>query len=194
MLRPLYLAGFGYLAVCAALVVRHAAARTDAEPQSAVLAAVGDGFAGSASQWFAAIKPYCNDVEVEMAQRQHPAPQTLEGRGYSAACYALAGKLSTTRAIIDALELRDRYRAAGIVFDIAHPVADAGDDRAAGPIMELVLDYWPNHYMALYHAGMAEYALKQPGSARSHLESFVQEYHENDSFRRNALRVLRRLR
>ena len=43
--------------------------------------------------------------------------------------------------------------------------------------MELVLEYWPNQYMALYHAGMSEYALGQPGLARQHLTSFLQYYH-----------------
>lgn len=191
MHRPLYLAGFGYLAVCAALVVRHS---THPKPPAPRTTPPAVRFDGSAEQWFAAIKPYCNEVEVEMAQRRHPAPQTLEGRGYSAACYALGGKLSQARAVIDAIEQGDRYRAAGIVFNVAHPVADAGDDRSAGPIMELVIDYWPNNYMALYHAGMSEYALGQGASARLHLESFLTLYHEHDGWRRNALDVLQRLR
>ncbi|MGE5744887.1 MAG: serine/threonine protein kinase, partial [Gemmatimonadota bacterium] len=185
-------AGFGYLAVCAALVVRHSShPGAPAPPPRTVPATVR--FDGPADQWFAAIKPFCNEVEVEIALRRHPAPQTLEGQGYSAACYALGGKLSAARAVIDALEEKDRYRAAGIVFGVAHPVADAGDDRAAGPIMELVVDYWPNNYMALYHAGMSEYALGQAGPARAHLRTFLTLYHEDDGWRRNAQDVLQRL-
>ena len=192
MHRPLYFAGFGYLAVCAALVVRHSShPKAPAPPPRTIPATVR--FDGPADQWFAAIKPFCNEVEVETAQHRHPAPQTLEGQGYSAACYALGGKLSAARAVIDALEEKDRYRAAGIVFGVAHPVADAGDDRSAGPIMELVVDYWPNNYMALYHAGMSEYALGQPGPARSHLRTFLTLYHQDDGWRRNALDVLQRL-
>lgn len=192
MHRPLYFAGFGYLAVCAALVVRHTRHPEPPAPAHAT-APTSVWFDGPAEQWFAAIKPYCNEVEVEMAQRRHPAPQTLEGQGYSAACFALGGKLSAARAVIDALQAKDRYRAAGIVFGVAHPVADAGDDRAAGPIMELVVDYWPNNYMALYHAGMSEYALGQPATARSHLRTFLTLYHQDDGWRRNALDVLQRL-
>jgi len=192
MHRPLYFAGFGYLAVCAALVVRHSSHHKAPAPQPRTVPAPVR-YDGPADQWFAAIKPFCNEVEVEMAQRRHPAPPTLEGQGYSAACYALGGKLSAARAVIDALEEKDRYRAAGIVFGVAHPVADAGDDRAAGPIMELVVDYWPNNYMALYHAGMSEYALGQPGPARSHLRTFLTLYHQDDGWRRNALDVLQRL-
>jgi predicted TPR repeat methyltransferase len=81
----------------------------------------------------------------------------------------------------------------GIVFDVAHPVADAGDDRAAGPIMQMVVDFWPNHYMALYHAGMSEYALGQPELARKHLRSFLDNYPSDDGWRRNAIEVLGRL-
>jgi hypothetical protein len=76
---------------------------------------------------------------------------------------------------------------------VAHPVADAGDDRSAGPIMELVVDYWPNHYMALYHAGMAEYMLGQRDLARHSLQEFLKYYHESDGFTSNARTVLSRL-
>lgn len=191
MHRPIYLAGLGYLAVCAALVARH-----HARPRPVVAEAAPDSPAagGPADVWFAALKPFCNAVEVDLAQREHPAPETLEGMGFSAACYALAGRIPQARATIDRLPASRRYRAAGIVFDVAHPVADAGDDRSAGPIMELVIEYWPNHYMALYHAGMSEYALDQRGLARQHLRTFLSLYHENDGWRHNALTVLERMR
>ena len=71
--------------------------------------------------------------------------------------------------------------------------ADAGDDRSAGPIMELVIDYWPNHYMALYHAGMAEDALGEPELARKNLTAFLSYYHEHDGWTRNAQLTLARL-
>jgi tetratricopeptide (TPR) repeat protein len=151
-------------------------------------------FDGTAAEWYAAIKPYCNAVEVEVFQRQHPAPPTTEGQGYSAACFALAGRIDVARGVIERLPAEDRYRAAGIVFDVGHPIADAGDDKSAGPIMELVLEYWPNQYMALYHAGMSEYALGQLDLARSHLESFLSNYHQDDGWTQNARDVLARLR
>ncbi len=191
MHRTLYLAGFGYLAICAAVVIRHRAGHTPAaEPGPSP----GDFGGSGGGAWFSAIKPYCNAVEVELAQQRHPAPPTLEGQGYSAACYALGGRIDSARAVIDRLPPDDRFRAAGIVFDVAHPVADAGDNRSAGPIMELVVDYWPNHYMALYHAGMAEFALGQTGLARAHLESFLSYYHANDGWTTSAQDALARLR
>jgi hypothetical protein len=190
MYRVLYLIGLGYLAICGVLVVRHLAARPIAsQPSQPTL------IAGSpAVEWFRAIKPLCNAVEVTLAQRSNPAPATLEGQGYGAACFALGGEIDSARAVIDRLPGADRYRAAGIVFDVAHPVADAGDNRSAGPIMELVVDYWPNHYMALYHAGMAEYALGQSARARQNLTAFLSYYHENDGWTRSARETLALLR
>jgi len=190
MHRPLYLLGFGYLAICGVVVLRHRAGPLRG-PEHAPVAAT---FGGSAGEWFAAIKPYCNAVEVELAQRQHPAPSTLDGHGLSAACYALGGKIDLARAALDRLPAADRAQAAGIVFGVAHPVADAGDDRSAGPIMELVVDYIPNHYVALYHAGMSEYALGQPALARTHLKAFLSYYDANDGWTQNARDVLARLR
>ena len=188
MQRTLYLVGFSYLAICGVVVLRHQTVRH--QPASDSPAAT---FGGSAAQWFAAMKPFCNAVEVEIVHSRHPAPETLEGQGLSAACYALAGKIDSARAIIDRLAEPDRYRAAGIVFDVAHPVADAGDNRSAGPIMELVITYWPNHYMALYHAGMAEYALGQSELAQRNLTAFLSYYHENDGWTRSARETLERL-
>jgi hypothetical protein len=191
MHRALYLAGVGYLAICGAVIVRY---RTSGARGAPIPHADPVRFDGSAQEWFTAIKPFCNSVEVVLAQRQHPAPASFDGQGLSAACYALGSRLDSARAVIDRLPPDNRPRAAGIVFDVAHPVADAGDDRSAGPIMELVVDYWPNHYMALYHAGMSEYALGQPALARTHLTSFLEYYHENDGWTRNARDVLSRLR
>ena len=190
MHRSLYLLGAGYLAICGVLVLRHQARRSrGVEPGPTSVQIDGSG-----SAWFAGIKSHCNVVEVELAQRGTPAPAALDGQAFSAACYAMGGKLDSARAVIDRLPADDRYKAAGIVFDVAHPVADAGDDRSAGPIMELVLDYIPNHYMALYHAGMSEYALAQPALARKHLKAFLSYYHENDGWTQNARDVLARLR
>src|SRR5205085_11908002 len=146
-----------------------------------------------AAEWFRKIKPYCNSVEITTVQRDMPPPPTVDGAGYHASCLALAGRIDDARRAIDALAERDRERAAWIVFDVGHPVADAGDDRSAGPMMELVVDYVPTHYMALYHAGMAEYMLGQYALARKNLEAFLRIYQERDGWRSNAIEILKRL-
>ena len=193
MNRALYLVGFGYLAICGAVVLRSRA--TAAPTPAAALPPQGQapGFDGPAQEWFAAMKPFCNAVEVELVHSRHPAPPTIEGQGYSAACYALGGKLEVAHAVIDRLPESERARAAGVVFEVAHPVADAGDNRSAGPIMELVVSYWPNHYMALYHAGMAEFALGQSTDATKNLTAFLSYYHENDGWTRSARDALAHL-
>jgi hypothetical protein len=47
--------------------------------------------------------------------------------------------------------------------------------------------------MALYHAGMSEYALGQHRAAEDHLARFVRLYSAADGWRANALEILGRL-
>jgi tetratricopeptide (TPR) repeat protein len=193
MLRVL---GWSYVAMCA-LIVGRAATRPDVPVETVTHTpprhAPPVSPTADAAEWFRRVKPYCNSVEITVVQRQSPPPANTAGVGYHAACYALAGRIDDARRLIDGLQPAERYRAAGIVFEIGHPVADAGDDRSAGPIMELVIDYWPNHYMALYHAGMAEYMLGQRALAQKNLEAFLKLYHENDGWRSNGIEILKRL-
>jgi len=143
--------------------------------------------------WFQAMKPYCNTLEVETRMQASPPPAASGGPGWAAACYALAGKIDAARLVIEDLPAGERSRAAGIVFHVGHPVADAGDDESAGPMMELVLEFWPENYMARYHAGISAYELGYPVQARGHLTRFLEDYHQNDGWRRNAEVVLQRL-
>ena len=194
MSRAYYLFGWGFVAICGALLLGaapKAGIRRVRDAESYRPAAAGGQ---TAEEWFRRARPYCNAVEVRVLQRQTAPPATTAGAGYYAACFALAGQIDDARRIIDGLTPNERYRAAGIVFDVGHPVADAGDDRSAAPIMELVIDYWPNHYMALYHAGMAEYMLGQRDLATKNLTAFLRLYHENDGWRANGITVLERLR
>jgi hypothetical protein len=187
MTRALYSAGWGYVAVCALLLV----SPTGGRPREAH--APETPFRGPASAWFAGMKPFCNAVEVEVQQQHRPAPEGAQGSGYSAACFALAGKIERARATIDRLPAGDRAEAAGIVFAVGHPVADAGDDESAGPIMRLVVEYQPENYMALYHAGISEHILGHADLARTHLERFLAIYQSEDGWRANAKTVLARL-
>ncbi len=194
MTRAHYLFGWGYVAICGALLLgTPTRPRAAATPRTTYTPAPVPTSGDAAEVWFRRVRPYCNAVEVRVLQRQTAPPHTTAGAGYHAACFALAGQIDEARRVIDSLAPNERYRAVGIVFDVGHPVADAGDDRSAAPIMELVIDYWPNHYLALYHAGMAEYMLGQRDLARKNLREFLQLYHENDGWRANGLTVLARL-
>jgi tetratricopeptide (TPR) repeat protein len=143
--------------------------------------------------WFQAMKAHCNAVEVEVAMRQQPAPATTQGAGYAASCWALAGRIDRAREVIDALPESQRTHAAGILFDVGHPVADMGDDAAAGPIMRLVVQYQPDNYMALYHAGISYYQLGDHDLAREHLQRFLVLYPPRDGWRSNAEDVLNKI-
>jgi len=196
MSRVYYLLGWGFVTICIALMLA-ATPKGDAALARRARASrqrvVTNAEAPQAEEWWRRIRPYCNAVEVRVLQRQTAPPATTEGAGYHAACFALAGQIDEARRIIDSLAPNERVRAAGIVFDVGHPVADAGDDRSAAPIMELVIDYWPNHYMALYHAGMAEYMLGQRELARKNLSYFLTLYQVDDGWRANGKTVLGRL-
>jgi hypothetical protein len=190
MTRALYIAGWSYVVVCGLLLARPGSAPVEPPRPSHAPAPT---FRGDAGGWFAQMKPFCNAVEVEVQQQANPAPSGTQGVGYSAACFALAGKIDRARATIDRLDASDRAAAAGIVFEVGHPVADAGDDQSAGPIMRLVVEYQPQNYMALYHAGISESILGHSDIARTHLERFLEIYKAEDGWRSNAITVLNRL-
>lgn len=147
-----------------------------------------------AAAWFQQVRGFCNPVDVETRMQWQPAPSTDEGLMYEAACYALAGKVDLARASIEALPPADQYKAAGVVFNAGHPAADAGDEVAAGPLMELVVEFWPNHYMALYHAGAAAYEMGDSQRAHGYLTRFLQHYGVEDGWRSNALSMLDSIR
>ena len=140
----------------------------------------------NAVSWFHSMKAYCNPVEVETRVGWNPAPPSADGVAYTAACFALAGHVDTARELILELGEDHRWHAAGVVFNVGHPVADAGNNEAAGPLMELVVEFWPNHYMALYHAGAARHALGDHGAAHGYLVRFLEHYDPDDGWRRSA--------
>jgi hypothetical protein len=147
-----------------------------------------------AAQWFQTVRPYCNSVEVVTHLSWQPAPTTPEGDMHKAACYALAGRIDLARETIEGLPEGMRYQGAGVVFEAGHPAADAGDDIAAGPLMELVVEYWPNHYMALYHAGAARFERGDYQVAQGYLDRFLVEYKADDGWTGSARSMLENIR
>lgn len=144
----------------------------------------------TSAEWLASMRPYCNPVDVETRLSWSPAPEGAEGTMHEAACLALAGRTDAARARLLTLSAQDRWKGAGVVFEVGHPAADAGDDVAAGPLMELVVEFWPNHYMALYHAGAARFEAGDESLARDYLERFLQEYKIEDGWQGSARAML----
>ena len=197
MSRLHYYAAMLFLVASLFVLVGHGLARTAPElvmTPNVAPHSTGTAPAPGAVGWFQAMKPFCNTVEAEVALRNNPAPEGREGVAYTAACLALSGRTDDARAAINGLPPSDRATAAGLVFNVAHPIADAGDDRSAGPIMGLVVEFWPDHYMALYHAGMASYGLGYELLAKKYLEQFIELYDQDDGWLANAEQVLRRIK
>jgi len=181
---------FAFAGVTAVAIDRRA---TDAGPEvvmgtiEVTPAPVASADAGT---WFQSVRQYCNPVEVEIRLRWQPAPDGDQGSMYEAACLALAGRIDRARSEIESIRPDLRWEAAGVVFNAGHPAADAGDELAAGPLMELVVEFWPNHYMALYHAGASAFEREDTALARGYLERFLVEYTVEDGWHRNAVSML----
>src|SRR4051812_5571194 len=100
MRRVYRLLGWSYVALCVALVVAFLRTRATSreELQEPPAPAAMDA---SAAAWFRRVKPYCNSVEVTTLERTSPPPATVDGAGFHAACFALAGRVDDARRIID---------------------------------------------------------------------------------------------
>jgi hypothetical protein len=86
MNRFLYFAAFAYIALCGAIVARKVLNSSGLRIRTvdtvvAVAPPPPAGATTSGAQWFAAMKPYCNQVEVDVRERYSPPPATSEGAG-----------------------------------------------------------------------------------------------------------------
>lgn len=140
--------------------------------------------------WFEEARARCNAVEARTWVRDNPAPPTVDGTTYEATCLALGGLIDEARSRLVSLPPDGRPGAAAVVFETAHPAADAGDDLAAGPVMELVVEFLPDHYMALYHAGASCYQRGELVKARDYLERFLENYDQDDGWTASAREML----
>jgi len=125
-----------------------------------------------------------------LATDLHPATTTGDGPALEAACFAIAGDLAKARALVLAMEPVERSEAAGVILDIALDSRDADTDATVGPVMDLVLEFWPNHHLALYYAGRSRYLSGDVDGAAPFLERFILGYPRDDSLVREAHRML----
>lgn len=88
--------------------------------------------------WFAKARPFCNPVDVEARMGAQPPPASHDGTMHQAACYALAGRIDRAHRLVGLLPSELGPRAADLIYDAARTAVDAGDDRAARPLLELV--------------------------------------------------------
>jgi len=181
--RPVFLLT---LALALAFAVLAATRARPPEPERRSVVAYGS----APRDWLAANRAHCNAVEVATFLASHDPGPGARGAGQRAACLALAGKIDGARRVFAALAPGDRDPVVNQVFFVGHPVADAGDDASAGPIMELVVEFQPDQFMALYHAGMAAAVAGEDERARRHLTRFLAIYRARDGWSHNARAAL----
>lgn len=131
--------------------------------------------------WFAKVRGHCNSIELRSVLANTPPPDDDIGEAFAAACAGLAGDLTLARTKIAATD--DPKYASWPLFAVAHPLADQrNDDPAVANIMRLVLELWPENFQASYHAGVAEFLVRDP-RAEGHLRAFLQHYPQDDDFK-----------
>jgi hypothetical protein len=130
--------------------------------------------------WIDRIMPLCNPEDVDLFTDLDPPPDTEEGVAQEAACFALAGGISKARALILGLPAHRRFQAVGTVYDVTMVTLATEVDPRLGPVMELVLEFWPGHYLALYHAGSARFMRGDFSRAKGYLDRFVKVYVRDD--------------
>jgi hypothetical protein len=146
--------------------------------------------AATPSEWFTAIRAKCTPANVQLAVDLQRPPQGTLATGYEAACFAIAADLAKARALILGLPEGDRLEAASVVFNVAQRMVERGQAMPAGPLMELVLEFWPNHYVALFEAGVTRYSEGDYTHARIFLRRFLDVYVQQDQRTQRALRMI----
>jgi hypothetical protein len=142
------------------------------------------------AEWFDSVEAHCTSAEARIITDLRPPPSSPEGTAYEAACFALAEDIPMARALILGLPEESQTTAAGIVFDVTEATYDPLVTRAAGPLLELVLEFWPNHYAALFYAGSVRYSIGDVAGATPLLERFLESYGHEDDWWSDARRML----
>jgi hypothetical protein len=150
------------------------------EPKSPVLPA----------EWFESIEPSCTPSEARIITDLMPPPPSRGGTAYEAACFALAEDIPMARALILGLPEEARTMAAGVLFEVTDATHDPIVTGAAGPLLELVLEFLPNHYPALFYAGSVRYSVGDRVGATRLLERFLESYGYDDDWSHEARRML----
>lgn len=155
-------------------------------PQAESEAAASD----SVEDWIERVMHFCNPQDVDLFTDLDPPPDTDDGTAQEAACFALAGRIPKSRALILGLAPDRRTRAVGTVYDVTMATLTTEVDPALGPVMELVLEFWPNHYLALYHAGSSRFMRGDLEEASHYLDRFLDVYVGDDRLAADARRML----
>lgn len=143
--------------------------------------------------WFTGMLPNCRSDRVQLAVDLNHPPDGVEGIGYESACFAVAGHTAKARALVYGLPKEDRLQAATAIYNVAQEMVERGQETQAGPLMELVVEFWPNHYMALYEAGVTRYSQGDYTHARIYLSRFLELYVQHDDRADRARRMVQEM-
>ena len=144
--------------------------------------------------WFARVRERCNSLQVRGVLADTPPPASIDGAAFAAACASIAGDLRLAQKQIAPFPKDQHAYGVWPAFEIAHRMADKRPkDPAVAAIMRFVLDSWPDNYMALYHAGIAEFAAGDVPRATKHLQGFLKLYSKRDGFSTTATNALAEL-
>ncbi len=145
----------------------------------------------TARAWFDTVRARCTSADARLATDLNPPPADAEGVGYKAACYALAGEIPTARSLLLALPEEERPDGVGPVRDVAQELSMQERHDLAGPLAELVLEFWPDDEAALYQAGFGRWVSGDRIGARAYLERFLERHPADDEWAEKAREVLR---
>lgn len=140
--------------------------------------------------WFDEVRARCTPQDVRLATDLNRPPAGVEGTGYKAACYALAGQIPEARSLLLGLSETDRPAGVASVWDVTEGLASQARHDLAGPLAELVLEFWPDRDLVLYEAGMGRWAAGDHVGARRFLERFLATHGGDDDRTESARRLV----
>jgi hypothetical protein len=197
--RPSFIVALGIAGAIAIGTLVYLQLRSRPSDQPEITAVTGDELppalaSTEGAAWFTRVREHCNSLQIRSVLSDTPPPATLDGSAFAAACAALAGDLRLAHKQIAPLPRDQHGYGVWPTFEIAHRMADKRPkDPQIAAIMRFVIDFWPENYLALYHAGIAEFAAGDTARATKHLQQFLKVYTKTDSFTAAATTALAEL-
>jgi hypothetical protein len=143
--------------------------------------------ADARSRWWSETGSHCTAQEIDFVLANYDLDN-----GQRAVCVAFAGEVDRARQLLWKMTDDDRRAAMAELFAYTDPIADRGglDELRVGPVMQLVVEFWPESFQATYHAGMGHYRKGDLVAARVLLARFLTQYTIDDVWRRRAIEVM----
>ena len=152
---------------------------------------VPHGAAKSLATWLDRNRAHCNGVEINSTVARDPAPTSVQGQSWLAACYAFAGNLSAVRRVVSDLPHEQRAAAANVALDVIDP--GVREDRDVALVAELLLEFTPDNKVAVFHAGMRAFESGRFEAADQLLRRFLVLHATDDGWARRTRETIVRI-